>query len=155
VPRRKLREPFVFFIDECLGRHVVPDALRAAKEHSERVETLPQGTPDTDWLPRAGNAGWVCFTKDRRLSRAPNELAALLSAEIAVFMLGEGSGQEHARRLSHALPVVRRILRARKIPLIARLEPDGAITVLYEGGVKLAPPRRVTPKASERPKARA
>ncbi|MFO0567117.1 MAG: hypothetical protein U0263_15720 [Polyangiaceae bacterium] len=150
--RRKLREPFVFFVDECLGRRIVPDALRAAKEQAERVETLPQGTLDVDWLPKAGNAGWVCFTKDRRLSRAPNELAALLSAGIAVFMLGYGSGPEHASRIVRALPVVRRVLRSRKVPLIARIDPDLSISVLYEGGVKITPPRRMTPKASERPK---
>lgn len=152
MPRRKLREPFVFFVDECLGRRVVPDALRAEIEEAERIEMLPQGTPDTEWLPKAGNAGWVCFTKDRRLSRAPNELAALLSAGIAVFMLGDGSGPEHASRIVSALPVVRRVLRSRKVPLIARIDPDLTINVLYEGGVKITPPRRVTPKASERPK---
>lgn len=152
MPRRKLPEPFVFFVDECLGRHVVPDALRASIHESERVETLPQGTPDVQWLQKAGSSGWVCFTKDRRLSRAPNELAALLMADTAVFILGDGSGPEHGRRIVNALPVVRRVLRSRKIPLIARLEANGGLTVLYEGAKKLAAPRRVSPKAGERPR---
>ena len=150
MPRRRLHEPFVFFVDECLGRHVVPDALRTAIERSERVEMLPQGTQDSDWLPEAGAKGWVCFSKDRRLSRAPNELAALLSAGTAVFMLGEATGPEHATRIVEALPVIRRVLRVRDAPLIARLELDGSITILYERGTKLSRPRRVAPKAGVR-----
>lgn len=150
MPRRRLREPFVFFVDECLGRHVVPDALRDAIAPPERVETLAQGTEDTAWLPKAGANGWVCFSKDRRLSRAPNELAALLRAGTAVFLLGEATGPEHASRIVQALPVIRRVLRVREIPLIARLDPDGSVTILYENGSKLSPQRRVTPKAGRR-----
>lgn len=68
--RRRLPEPFAFYVDECLGRHVVPDALRAALLPGEEVVTLPQGTQDEDWLPRAGER-WVCFTKDGALRRRP------------------------------------------------------------------------------------
>lgn len=53
MPRRRLREPFVYFVDECLGRHVVPDALRAAVDADERVEQRPQGTLDLEWIPDA------------------------------------------------------------------------------------------------------
>jgi hypothetical protein len=43
VRRHRLLEPFVFFVDECLGRHIVPDALRAAVDEGERVELRAQG----------------------------------------------------------------------------------------------------------------
>ena len=35
--RRRLPEPFVFFIDECLGRHVVPDAPSAPTSRRSRT----------------------------------------------------------------------------------------------------------------------
>jgi hypothetical protein len=62
VRRHRLREPFVYFVDECLGRHVVPDALRQAVDEGERVEVLPQGTADVDWIPLAHAGGWVCLS---------------------------------------------------------------------------------------------
>jgi hypothetical protein len=146
VRRHRLPEPFVFFVDECLGRHVVPDALREAINEGERVELRAQGTLDLDWIPAADAGGWVCFTKDHELRRRPNELAALLRGTFAVFLLGEASGREHAVRVARALPVVRRVLRARDVPLIARIEADGGVSVLYEAGRRLDPPRRVKPK---------
>lgn len=55
--RRRLPEPFVIFVDECLGRDVVPTALRAALEEGEdlilvgdarpRSRTEVSSTPDT------------------------------------------------------------------------------------------------------------
>ena|GEM_PF-1237716 len=145
--RRRLPEPFVFFVDECLGRHVVPDALRDAVEPDERVELRAQGTLDLDWIPAADAGGWVCFTKDHALRRRPNELAALLAGSLAVFLIGEASGREHALRIVRALPVVRRVLRSRDIPLIARIEDDGGVSILYEAGTRLESARRIKPKA--------
>lgn len=150
MPRRRLPEPFVYFVDECLGRHVVPDALRAAVTEHERVEQRPQGTLDLEWIPEAARGNWVCFTKDRALRRRPNERAALLHGAFATFLVGEAKGEEHARRIVGALPVVRRILRSRDVPLVGRIEADGAVTILYEGGEPLEPPRKVKPKAHER-----
>jgi hypothetical protein len=150
VRRRRLPEPFVYFVDECLGRHIVPDALRAALDPSERLVVMPQGTLDPAWIPLADKAGWVCFTKDRALSRVPNERRALLSANAAIFMIGEASGPAHAERIVRSLPVLRRVLRVNDVPLLARIEPDGVIVLLYERGELLPTPRRVRPKIRER-----
>jgi hypothetical protein len=49
-----------------------------------------------------------------------------------------------------ALPVVRRVLRSRDVPLIARIDADGIVVVLFEGGRRLASPRRIHPKARDR-----
>jgi PIN like domain len=150
VRRRRLREPFVYFVDECLGRHIVPKALRGSIDDGERVETRPPGTLDLDWIPAANAGGWVCLTKDRALRRRPNELSALLSGAFAVFLIGEARGEVHAERLVRALPVMRRALRSRDVPLIARIEDDGGITILYEDGKRLEPPRRLKLKARDR-----
>jgi hypothetical protein len=73
-----------------------------------------------------------------------------LSGSFATFLLGEAKGEEHARRIVLALPVVRRILHSRDVPLIARIEADSSVTILYQGGEKLDKPRRVKPKKHER-----
>ena len=146
---RRLPEPFVFFVDECLGRHIVPNALRESVAADERVEMRAQGTPNLDWIPAADAGGWACFTKDHALRRRPNEQAALLHGAFAVFLLGEASGLEHATRVVRALPVVRRILRSRDVPLIARIEANVVVAVLYEGGERLDSPRRIKPKVRD------
>ena len=60
---RPLPEP-VLFLDECLGRTDVPDALRA---NGARVELLHQhfslSTADEVWLAEVGRRGWVVLTK--------------------------------------------------------------------------------------------
>ena len=84
------------------------------------------------------------------MRRRPNELAALLGGSFAVFLVGEASGQEHAKRIVRALPVVRRVLRSRDVPLIARIEVEGVVAILYEGGQRLEPPRRIEPKSWDR-----
>lgn len=144
--RHRLREPFVYFVDECLGRHVVPDTLREAVARGERVEMLPQGTTDLEWIPAAHRGGWVCLTKDRAVRKRPNELAALLAGELAVFVVGEARGEVQAARIVRALPTLRRALRSRDVPLIARIDDDGGITISYEAGQHLSPARRVKPK---------
>ncbi len=145
VRRLKLLEPFTFFIDECLGRKTIWRALNAPNvlQSGERLSMLPQGTLDPKWIPLASAERWVCLTKDRQLRYRPNELEAILAAEIAVLVVGDASGAEMASRIVTALPTVRRVLRVRGLPLIARIEPDRLVTVLYEDGKKLKSPRRV------------
>jgi hypothetical protein len=149
VRRRRLPEPFTFFVDECLGAHAVHDALAALLETGERIETRPKGTTDEAWLPEAGER-WICLTKDRQLKRRPNEIEAILRVGAGVFILGDASGAEHARRITEALPVLRRVARTHDLAFIARVEPEGKILVLYEAGKKLEPPVRIRPKVKER-----
>ena len=146
---RRLREPFTFFVDECLGRHQVPAALQGALIDGEALVTRPQGTTDEAWLVEAGER-WVCLTKDHALKRRPNELAAICRAGAAVFMLSDASGEEQVRRILAALPVVRRVARTHDLAVIARIEDEGRILVLYEAGEPLATPKRLRPKANER-----
>jgi hypothetical protein len=82
VRRRRLPEPFVYFVDECLGRHVVPEALRGAVAPGERVETRPQGTLDLVWIPEASAGGWVCLTKDHALKKRPTAARPAIRAAL-------------------------------------------------------------------------
>jgi len=62
VRRHRLPEPFVFFVDECLGRHIVPDALRGAVNEGERVEVARRGNAGSRLDPRGGcrRLGLLC-----------------------------------------------------------------------------------------------
>ena len=148
MPRRRLPEPFVFYVDECLGRHVVPDAIRGALQGQESVLTLPQGTLDEAWLPEAGER-WICLTKDAALRRRPHELEAICRVGAAIVLLGEASGPEQARRVVTAMPLLRRVARNTDLAFIVRLEHDIRITVLYEAGEQLARSRTLRLKPGD------
>lgn len=113
----KRPEPrLVLFIDECLGRHLVPRALRDAGASVEvHHEHFAPGTIDAEWLPLVGQRRWVVLTKDRHVRRRPLELEAILSSGARAFVLtcGDLQGPEQATLLVRALPKIRRICRQR------------------------------------------
>ncbi len=90
--RRRLPEPFVFYVDECLGRHVLREAIRAVLLKGETIVVRPQGTLDEDWLPEAGER-WICLTKDGALRRRPNELEAIRRVGAGIFLWAKRRAQ--------------------------------------------------------------
>jgi len=65
VRGRRPPEPFVFFVDECLGASKVTEALAQAVDVNagESVRAPDTATLDEDWLPAAGREGWLCISK--------------------------------------------------------------------------------------------
>ncbi len=84
------------FLDRSLGRHQVPDLLRAS---GLRLRTLSEvyGTPadetvaDVDWLEIAGASGWAVLMKDQRIRYRPVERQALIAHSVRAFCLTGGN----------------------------------------------------------------
>ena len=59
----RLDEPYVFFIDRCLGKRSVPELLKQALIAGERLEIhdghFAQNERDASWLASVGARGWV------------------------------------------------------------------------------------------------
>ncbi|MCI0650281.1 MAG: hypothetical protein L0Z55_00210, partial [Planctomycetes bacterium] len=97
----------VFFVDACMGRYVVANALRKAGAeviaHDERFEP---GTTDEEWLAEAGRLRWIVLTKDQRIRYRENELHALRKAGVRAFVvIGKNlTGEQIANALVAALP---------------------------------------------------
>lgn len=53
------------------------------------VESLPDGTQDTEWLEQSGKNGWTAITQDIRIVERPNEKQALIDNKAKVFVLPE------------------------------------------------------------------
>lgn len=85
----RLEEPFVFFIDRCLGRTRVAAELRAGLGDGEQIEIhddhFAAGARDVDWLPTVGRRGWAVLSQDARIGRNPMERLALEQASVAFF----------------------------------------------------------------------
>jgi len=57
---------WVFFVDRCLGRRIIPEMLRSAGEIVRaHDEVFRQDTRDEKWLTEVGKNGWIVLTKDK------------------------------------------------------------------------------------------
>jgi PIN like domain len=132
--------PPELFIDRSLGRHVVPDALRAAgvvvhvmaDVYSERIG---QGLADEEWLRDAGKRGWVVLMKDAKIRYRPAELRVVVDHGLRTFCLTNANlrGAEMAARFVANLPRIVRVAQ----------EPGPYIFGVYADGL-----RRIWPKPS-------
>ena len=122
-----------YFIDECLGRHVVADALRAAGAHVEvHHEHFQPGAADAEWLPFVGERKWILLTKDRHIRRRELEIQAIVNARVRAFVLtaADLTGSEQAVVFVRALPKINRMTAASRGPLIGSIGPGGGVSLL-------------------------
>lgn len=95
-----------YFIDRSLGRHQLPDALRASGRVVHTMVSIygpdaEQKVSDETWLQDAGQGGWVVLTKDDRIRRRPAELAAIVRFGVRVACLTNASltGPQQVKRI--------------------------------------------------------
>lgn len=126
-------DPITVFVDECLARYAVPEALRAVGVTVVvHHELFGPGTPDPVWLSAlAEHPDWLVLTKDRQIQRRPLEQQAYLNARLRVFALTSANltGEEQAAAFVRALAKIRRLSR-RRGPFIAKVTAGGIVQVV-------------------------
>jgi uncharacterized protein with PIN domain len=130
---RRLEATLTYFVDECLGRHFVADALRDAGAHVEvHHEHFPSGALDADWLSIVGERKWIVLTKDRHIRRRALEVQAIVNARVRAFVLtaADLTGPEQAVAFVRALRKMNRIASASPGPLIGRVGESGGVSIL-------------------------
>lgn len=130
---RRPKPPLTYFVDECLGRHFVVEALLAAGAQVEVHHVhFADGTPDAEWLPVIGARGWVLLTKDRNIRRRELEIQALVNARVRAFVLtaADLTGPEQAEAFVRALARMNRIAAGSRGPLIGRVGAKGGVSTL-------------------------
>jgi hypothetical protein len=123
----------VFFLDRCLGRNVVAEALRAAGCRVEvHADHFAHDTPDADWLHEIGRHGWVVLTKDDHIHKNQIEVAALLRSGASSFVLraGDATGSGMAAAFVAAAPTIRRFQTNFKRPFVATVTLRGHVSML-------------------------
>lgn len=123
-------------MDRALGTGTVAEALRRAGCAVEiHDQHFAQAAKDTEWLPEVGRRRWVVLTKDHHIRTRQNELVALLSANVAAFVLtaADLTGPEMAEAFVRALPKMRRTLTGQPRPFIARISRGGSVTLIVRG----------------------
>ncbi len=115
-PSRRQPDSPEFLVDRSLGRHHLPDALRArgfvvhtlADVYGER---RAQEVEDQEWIERAGREGWVVLTKDDRIRYREIERDAFIDANLRVFCLtsrGFRKEEQTARFVDNVNRIVQR-----------------------------------------------
>ncbi len=97
-----------------------------------QVRTAERRLSDEALLHLAGSNGWLFLSKDRAITRRPDELATLRAARVAAFFLAAGDMRkpEITRAVLAALPRIRRLLKKHRPPLARRITPSGALVKL-------------------------
>jgi hypothetical protein len=122
-----------YFLDQCLGRKTVAEALRHYGLHVQvHTDHFPDGTKDEVWLREVGRRRWIVFTKDDQIRWRQPEMEALLTAHVRAFVLtsGELQGPQMAEAFVKAMPRIERILVRIKEPFVAKVMKSGRVEVL-------------------------
>jgi predicted nuclease of predicted toxin-antitoxin system len=131
---QKPPEELTFFLDRQLGRYKMAGALRKAGLNIEiHDDHFPQNAEDTEWLTAAGKRNWIVVTRDERIRYRVAERQAIRRAKVRAFVLA-AQGHLRAEMLAEiflkALPKIRRTVKQRKPPFIAKISRGGDLTVL-------------------------
>jgi hypothetical protein len=124
----------ILFVDEGMGRYVVPEAIRAAGVQAEaHRDHFPPGTPDADWIEDVTKRGWVIVGKDKGHRFEPLEMLAIQRSGARMFTLASGkrTGVENAEAIVKALRAMERFDATHAPPYIARITRAGAVEAIY------------------------
>lgn len=135
--RRRPRDPLdrVFFLDECLGRHDVSQALIRAGARIELYHHhFEPARDDRDWAPWVGERGWAVLSVDKFNKRRGMERRAFREARLAAFLLTATNldGAGWAEAFVKALPRMLHYLEKYSRPLLCTVTKDGNV-LLIEG----------------------
>lgn len=120
----------VFFIDRCLGRKQIAEALRnlgiTAEVHDDH---FPKEALDTEWLPEVGKRGWIVLTKDDMIAKRNLEKLAVVNAKIKMFVLSakQLSGNEMANVFTKAVLAMQNFAISYPAPFIAKVHRNGDV----------------------------
>lgn len=122
------RDAPIFFVDRCLGRRTVPDALGTNGLRIERHDDhFPPEMTDDEWLPIVGAKGWVILTKDNNIDKNQIELRALYNSGAPSFVLrgGNMTGDQSAAAFITAMPGMLLFLKKFQRPFVAHVTATG------------------------------
>ncbi|WP_013323194.1 hypothetical protein [Gloeothece verrucosa] len=135
----KEEKQITFFIDRCLGKKHIAEALRKAgitvEIHDDHFENNAQ---DVEWLPEVGKKGWVVLTKDAKIGKNNTEQLAVAYAGIKMFALASQnlSGPDMAQIFLATIVKMQEFVRQNPAPFIAKVYRDGRID-MYKDAEKL------------------
>jgi len=120
----------VFFIDRCLGKRYIVEALKDTGISVEiHDDHFPQAAQDVTWMPEVGKRGWIILTKDAAIGRNQLERQAVAYAGIRMFALASQnlSGREMAEIFRVAILAMQKFIEKNPAPFIAKVYREGKV----------------------------
>ena len=131
--RHKKTKEHIFYIDEGIGVHKVPDALKNAGVEVETVhDVLYSGVPDNEWIKYVGKNKRLAITKDKRIRHREIEIRAIKKYKAKVFRFTSGnmSGKEMAEIAVKAINKMKNYADRNKGPFVVSLTKGGGLNPL-------------------------
>lgn len=83
-----------FFFDNCVSKALCRAIAAIAESQGHEIVHLtrdfPADTPDTVWIPRIKDEGYIIISGDPRITRNPANREAWHESGLTAFFLGEG-----------------------------------------------------------------
>ncbi len=129
----KKAKEHIFFIDEAIGKHAVPDALRKAGAKVETVhDALHSGALDEEWIEYVGRNNRLAITKDKRIRHRQIEIQAIKKYKAKVFRYTSGnlSGKDMADIAVKTIDKMKKYADNHNGPFIVSITKGGALNPL-------------------------
>mgnify|MGYP006311118963 CR=1 FL=1 len=146
------KSELVFFIDRCLGKKKVAEALRNAGAKVEiHDDHFTQDISDVEWLGVVGERNWVVLTKDENIGYRTSEQLAVAEANVRVFVLVSTniSGQKMADTFVKTLDKMQKFALNNPAPFMAKVYQSGRVIMWKKRKVLLKKITEVSPDSSE------
>jgi len=90
---RRLRN-YIFFTDRSIDNATFADPIIAAGFTLHRFP-FRQNTSDPKWIKHCAERGWIGVSADRKISKKPHEIDAVMMGGAALFVLRTGKHTNH------------------------------------------------------------
>jgi hypothetical protein len=127
--------PFIIFIDEnhCRNKALLAGLEEARITYELHSDHFARGTEDAEWIPFAGDQGWVIVTTDDNIRRRALEKRGVLRKKVRLFVFTDNNtfGALMAERLISALPEMKALIEKVPPPLMASITKLGHVVQLW------------------------
>lgn len=120
----------VFFLDRCMGRHLVARGLRKEGLSCEvHDDHLAQNATDEEWMKFAAEQGWVVITKDKRIRNRKSFLHYLNTYSGRVFVISaqNNTAATMIESVAKAKNRIANFIEKNEAPFIASIYQNGSL----------------------------
>ena len=120
----------VFFLDRCLGRHLVARGLRKEGLRCEvHDDHLPQNATDEEWIKFTAEKGWIVITKDKRIRNRTSFLHYLnmYSGRVFVISIQNNKAETMIECIAKAKERIANFVEKNEAPFIASIYRNGSL----------------------------
>ena len=120
----------VFFLDRCLGRHLVARGLRKEGLRCEvHDDHLAQNATDEEWIKFTAEQGWIVITKDKRIRNRTSFLHYLNTYSGRVFVISTQNNKAESmiECIVNAKNRIMSFIEKNEAPFIASIYRNGSL----------------------------